>query len=100
MFVVIWEFHVREGCEAEFERLYGPDGEWSQLFRRGEGWLGTELLHDESSSRRYLTIDRWESAPAYRRFKREFGQSYELLDERCEPLTEAESQIGAFVRPE
>ena len=29
----VWEFEVRPGCEAEFERHYGPDGSWVELFR-------------------------------------------------------------------
>ena len=33
MFVVLWEFEVKPGREERFERVYGADGEWAQLFR-------------------------------------------------------------------
>lgn len=97
MLAVVWEFRVRDGCTEEFERLYGPDGEWSKLFREGEGWRGTELWRDESLPRRYITLDRWESAEAYRQFKRDFRQAYEALDARCQALSESEKKIGEFV---
>ena len=30
----------------QFERVYGPEGEWAQFFRTGRGYVGTELLRD------------------------------------------------------
>lgn len=50
MFVVVWEFRVRPGQEAEFEARYGPDGDWARLFRLGEGYGGTVLLRDPGSA--------------------------------------------------
>src|SRR5207253_1570423 len=29
---------------AEFERVYGMEGEWAEFFRQGRGYIGTELL--------------------------------------------------------
>ena len=34
MFVALWEFEVKPGCEDRFETVYGPDGDWASLFRR------------------------------------------------------------------
>jgi hypothetical protein len=34
MFVILWEFEVKPGCEQCFESAYGPEGAWSQLFRQ------------------------------------------------------------------
>ena len=68
-YVYVWEFKVRPGCEAEFERNYGPDGSWVELFRAAHGYLDTILLRDLGRGRRYLTIDRWESEDAYRSFR-------------------------------
>jgi len=28
MFVILWEFEVKPGSEAGFEKVYGPTGEW------------------------------------------------------------------------
>jgi len=45
MFVALWEFEVKPGCEERFEMVYGPDGDWAKLFRRNShyhetGWYG------------------------------------------------------------
>jgi hypothetical protein len=44
MYVILWRFRPVEGRESEFERAYGPSGEWALLFVRDDGYLGTELL--------------------------------------------------------
>jgi hypothetical protein len=33
MFVALWEYEVKQGCEKRFEEAYGPDGGWVRLFR-------------------------------------------------------------------
>jgi hypothetical protein len=43
-FVYLWKYEVRPGREAEFERLYGPNGAWTVFFGRAPAYLGTELL--------------------------------------------------------
>jgi len=63
---LIFSYEVRDS--AEFERVYGPEGEWAQFFRQGRGYVGTELLRDVESPGRYVVIDRWESAEAYNDF--------------------------------
>ena len=37
MYVILWQFRPVEGRESEFERAYGPSGEWALLFRRDDG---------------------------------------------------------------
>ena len=68
MYIVIWEFHVREDSRDQFEKDYGPKGVWSQFFRRDAGYLGTELLRDLDVKGRYLTIDRRTSHLTYQTF--------------------------------
>jgi heme-degrading monooxygenase HmoA len=92
----LWEFHVRPERQAEFERRYGPDGEWVALFRQAPGYIGTQLLRDRSESLRYVTIDRWESFEAYRTFRSQFSRQYEELDRMCEGLTTHEAPAGEF----
>src|SRR5205085_7845930 len=53
---------------GEFERVYGPDGEWATFFRTGRGYVGTELLRDLEQPGRYLVVDRWETRDAYNDF--------------------------------
>jgi quinol monooxygenase YgiN len=95
-FLVVWEFRARIGLDAEFERAYGPDGEWADLFRRAEGYLGTELIRDTTSPRRYLTIDRWTSAAAYEQFLQTWRAEYDGLDRQCHTMTEFEGRVGDF----
>jgi heme-degrading monooxygenase HmoA len=97
MYTIVWEFHPRTGKEAEFERAYGPEGDWVQLFRKGEGYVGTDLLHDVDAADRYLTVDRWTSEPAYRAFKHSFHEEYAALDEKLAALSSHETRVGAFV---
>ena len=96
MYVIIWKFAVKPGLENDFEAVYGPDGTWAQFFRRGRGYLETELLRDASVAGKYVTIDRWESKAAYEEFKTRFADSYSAIDQECEVLTESETQIGTY----
>jgi heme-degrading monooxygenase HmoA len=63
---LVFSYDVRNA--EEFERVYGPDGDWARFFREGRGYVGTELLRDVELPGRYLVIDRWESAEAYNEF--------------------------------
>jgi heme-degrading monooxygenase HmoA len=94
MHVILWKFRARPGRETDFERAYGDDGDWSRLFRRSEGYLGTELMRATDGT--YLTIDRWTTEEAYRAFKLAYGTSYAELDARCEALTIEETMLGAI----
>jgi heme-degrading monooxygenase HmoA len=98
MFAVIWEYEVREGCEAAFEALYGADGEWVALFREYDGYIGTELLHDTDQPRRFVTIDRWSSADTYAAFVTAAKPRYEQIDARGDTLTLSERCLGHFDR--
>jgi heme-degrading monooxygenase HmoA len=92
----LWEFTVDPDLVEEFTQEYGPNGSWVALFRQAPGYVGTLLLRDSRNSRRFITIDRWESADAYRSFRATFSGEYAALDERCERLTARESSLGAF----
>jgi hypothetical protein len=59
MYVILWRFRPAVGREGEFERAYGPSGEWARLFALDDGYLGTELLLRRSDDewREYLTLE-------------------------------------------
>jgi len=95
----VWEFIAREDKVPEFERHYSNTGAWAQLFQKNRGFLGTELLRDTENTRRYVTIDRWDSFEAHVAMRARFAKEYEELDRRCELLTELERRIGAFEVP-
>jgi len=94
--VAVWEFRVKPESTSAFEKIYGPDGDWAQLFRRSPEYLGTELIRDLDRPGRYLTLDRWTSRDALRHFKQQHHDAYYALDQRCENLTENELLLGDF----
>jgi heme-degrading monooxygenase HmoA len=93
--VLVWEFRVPAAQRTEFERRYGPAGDWAQLFARGDGYLGTQLLHDTLDPDRYLTLDRWRSAADWEAFRAAHAADYAALDAVCEALTTDERALGA-----
>lgn len=96
MYKTIWKFTVTREKQRSFEEAYGPKGTWAQLFRRAQGYVGTELLRDYAGAPTYFTIDSWSSLADFERFKSEWKADYEKTDQFCEELTEAEAHVGAF----
>jgi heme-degrading monooxygenase HmoA len=96
MHVIVWEFTVLDEHRDAFERAYGSEGDWAALFRSALGYLGTELLRGDQTVGRYLTIDRWDTAESFTRFKKASGAIYNTMDERFEGLTSRELKIGTF----
>jgi heme-degrading monooxygenase HmoA len=96
VFVVLWMFEAKAGAEADFMRAYGPEGDWAKLFRRSEGYVGTELARDAEIARRFVTIDRWASRQAFEDFKASAKVDCDALDARCQQLTRSERLIGHF----
>lgn len=94
MFVTLWEFEVKSGCEELFEQAYGPEGEWVRLFRRDARYRGTRLLRDVARERVYVTMDMWESREAYEEFREKFAAEYAEIDQNCEGLTIKENFLG------
>jgi heme-degrading monooxygenase HmoA len=98
MVEIVWEFRVRPDRHREFEFNYDSNGAWAELFRKSSDYQGTILLRDSSQNERYLTIDRWTSEEAFRRFKQEDAAEYAAIDAKCEALTDSERLIGVFER--
>lgn len=95
-FVYIWEYIVREEYLTEFEEVYGPEGDWVRLFEKAAGYIGTDLHRDISNSRRFITIDHWETIEDRDNFRKEYSREFEQLDGYCERFTESEKWIGDF----
>ena len=87
---VVWRYTVQPEYEAEFLATYASDGAWAELFRLGEGYLGTELRALPDGS--YRTTDRWRSEADYKHFRARYAPAYELLDAACEVMTLDERQ--------
>ena len=97
MFVILWRFQPASGREREFERAYGPDGDWARFFRTGPGYLGTDLLRGGDGA--YITIDRWTDEASYEGFRLSHRTRYEEIDRACEELTDEEMLLGRFSDP-
>jgi len=96
MFLVLWEFDVKPGCDEQFESVYGPGGDWAQLFRRDPAYQRTLLLRDPFRDRTYVTCDFRESEKAFETFQKLNSDAYQALDAASANLTVAERKIGAF----
>ena len=92
--VILWQFFVKPGCEADFEDAYGEEGAWVRLFAQGEGYLGSELLRSTTAPNLYLTIDRWRSVDDFANFREVHAAQYAALDARCAEWTASENLIG------
>jgi len=97
-YTYLWAFEVRAEHAEAFRRHYGEGGAWTQLFRRAKGYLGTQLLQDETDPLRFVTIDTWSSVEDYEAFRAEYAAEYAALDRLCEGFTNRETLIGRFVR--
>ncbi|MCI0712058.1 MAG: antibiotic biosynthesis monooxygenase [Chloroflexi bacterium] len=96
MFAIIWNYIADPEKQAEFEAAYGPDGDWADLFRKGRGYIRTELLRDIDKQNRYTTIDHWKTAEDYKIFHNQFAVEYQALDARFEAWIINETLIGTF----
>ena len=118
MIAILWRYRVKPEHREEFERTYGSEGAWAQLFRRHPGYRGTELLAEthpvrpersesefegrsptqtpDDSPLTYLTIDRWRSEADFADFLATRGQAYAALDAATEGWTEEEEKLGVW----
>ncbi|MBD0338603.1 MAG: antibiotic biosynthesis monooxygenase [Thermoleophilia bacterium] len=94
MLVLVFSYEARD--PAEFERVYGPDGEWAEFFRGGAGYVGTELLRDREQPGRYLVLDRWESAEAYNAFVEANRAEYMTRVDDARVYYDQELRLGTF----
>ena len=96
MFLALWEFEVKPGCEERFQSVYGADGEWVRLFRGDPSFIETRLLKDPAAENKFVTVDFWSSREAYESFKELNHAAYVAIDKRCEGLTNVGAVFGEF----
>ncbi len=96
MYTIVWAYRVAPDKQTEFEKIYSSDGEWAELFKKSQSYLGTKLIRSDLLFENYATIDTWETKAAYEAFLMQWKDEYEKLDERCQALTEFESHLGSF----
>lgn len=94
MLALVFSYEVHDA--AEFERVYGPEGDWAGFFRRGAGYVGTELLRDVENPGRYLVIDRWDSREAYNAFVDAHRDEYMRRVDETAFHHDSELRFGTF----
>lgn len=92
----IWEYEVKKQFIPQFEKAYGPEGDWVKLFRKCPGYLKTELKRDIENPNRFLTFDYWQSFSAFSSIRQIILSEYKALDKRCDDYTISENHIGVF----
>lgn len=96
MFVALWEYEVKAGCEESFQSAYSPQGDWVRLFQRDPHFRETRLLQDLSRPRFYFTLDYWDSETSFDQFKAANLDAYAAIDRATEPLTLSERRLSTF----
>jgi heme-degrading monooxygenase HmoA len=94
MLTLVFSYDARDA--GEFTRVYGPDGEWAAFFRRGAGYVGTELLMDIELPSRFLVLDRWESREAYQAFVEAHREEYIRRVDETAFHYDHELRLGTF----
>jgi heme-degrading monooxygenase HmoA len=94
MLALFFSYEARD--PPEFERAYGPDGDWAEFFGGGQGYVGTELLRDVENPGRYLVIDRWDSREAYQSFVEQHREEYMRRVDESAFYYDSELRIGTF----
>ena len=96
MIAVVWQFYVKKEHRAEFEELYGADGEWTKLNRQTRSYLGTSFIRDQSRSSRYLLLDYWSEMVVYEQHREYQAEAIKSLEARRDELVDSFEAIGVF----
>jgi hypothetical protein len=92
------DFWVREGCEWQFERIFGPEGIWPEFLKRSRQYLGSMLHLQSQAERRFRLQDYWISHLGFEAFRRIHQLDCDKLEQfiRREELVLREELLGAF----
>jgi hypothetical protein len=99
--VIVREFWVREGCEKDFELVFGPEGLWPGLLQpRSQGFLGT-VLH-QLAEKWYQVRDCWKSHMDFEDFREQHQYDVEQFRKwlASKELVEHETLLGSFYTDE
>jgi hypothetical protein len=96
MIAIMWQFEIKQGCKAEFEQLYGVEGEWTAMNRHSRSYLGTSFLHDQNRASRYILIEYWSEMLVYEQYRTYQADAIASLEERSRALVESVEPLGIF----
>ena len=89
MITNVWEFKVKPGKEAEFERFNSHEGEWARLFGKSPDYLETRCFPDEGRAGWYVTEDDWTDYDRFERFVEANRKDFDGLDEEQAAMYES-----------
>jgi len=93
---VVWQIDVRPETAAEFERLYGADGDWTKLSRRSRSFLGSSFLRDIGTETRYLLVEYWGEMVVYEKHLADFSDELQALEQARQRLVDRMETVGVF----
>jgi len=96
MIAVMWQFDVKAGREADFEELFGANGEWAALSRQARSYLGTSFLRDQNRPSRYMVIEYWSELVVSERHRVFRAGALEALEHRRDALIDTMEPLGIF----
>ena len=96
MIAIMWQFDVKHGHEAEFEEMYGVEGEWSAVNRFARSYLGSSFLRDQNRASRYILIEYWSELLVYEQHREFRAHAIAALEERSRALVDAVEPLGIF----
>ncbi|MFL6437102.1 MAG: hypothetical protein ACJ71Q_05945 [Terriglobales bacterium] len=96
--MVVREFWVREGREADFEGIFGPGGIWPDFLKRSRSYLGSQLWLESKTERRFQLRDFWQSHVGFEAFRAIHQLDCHRLEQLIarEQLVAREEFVGAF----
>jgi hypothetical protein len=96
MIAIMWQFNVKKGSEAEFERLYGVDGEWTALNRHTRSYLGSSFLRDQNRPSRYIVTEYWSEMIVYEQDRVTRAAAIASVETRSATLVDSVEPMGVF----
>jgi hypothetical protein len=96
MIAIMWHFDVKPGKEAEFETLYGAEGEWTALNRDTRSYLGTSFLKDQNQSSHYIVIEYWSEMLVYEAHRSYRSSAIDALERKRNALIQSVDPLGVF----
>ena len=96
MVAVVWQFDVKDGREAEFEALYGTNGEWATANRQTRSYLGSSFLRNQNETSRYILIEYWSEMLVYEQHRVYRSDALASLESRRDALINSVEPLGVF----
>ena len=96
MIAIMWQFDVKDERSAEFEELYGVDGEWATMNRQTRSYLGSSFLRDQNRSSRYVVVEYWSEMVVYEQHRAYRSDVIEALEARLAEIVKSIEPVGVF----